>query len=361
MALSNTGHIVVTDHAKGEVLVFDSHGARVATLDQFDKPLGVAVFEPASSDSPAVPVVATGSGDCVDAEDEDENQDTDEQDKKDKKVKKLKYDRQDRDLTRITTNKGKNVKKAEKSKHAKTERVQHGLDADDDSNGQGDEAPCAVETPDPPLALLPVLYVGDESDGSVQILNNGSVSVLGAGGGEFVKPNGIAVTSNQDIYVIDSGTHQVKRYDSLGVWQSSFGGEGDADGQLRFPIDIVVNEVLGELYVSDFWNSRLVVFDLEGNWLRNIVAPSNDSGDPAFFRPSGLGIEPDGTLYVVDNALACVVILDSHGVLIDIIGYSNGAYWNGELAMPLDVAADGLRVYVISSQSRSLQVFDVAP
>ena len=209
---------------------------------------------------------------------------------------------------------------------------------------------------------LSVIYVGDDSNGSVKVFNNGDVSLLGSGSGEFITPSGIAVTETQDVYVVDSKAHQVKVYDDFGALQFTFGSQGSADGQLDFPVDIVLNEILNEVYVSDFWNWRIVVFDLDGNWLRNIITPLNDGGGQAYSRPSGLGIDPDGNLYVVDNALSCVAVITNTGTLIDIIGYSNEQYWFGELVGPLDAAADGQLIYVISGQEHIVKIFNgVAP
>jgi sugar lactone lactonase YvrE len=219
--------------------------------------------------------------------------------------------------------------------------------------------PDACPPPPPPQSIV---YVGDDSNGSVKVFNNGDVSLLGSGSGEFIAPSGIAVSETQAVYVVDSKAHQVKVYDDFGDLQFTFGSQGSADGQLDFPVDIVLNEILGEVYVSDFWNRRIVVFDLAGNWLRNIITPLNDGGGQAYSRPSGLGIDPDGNLYVVDNALSCVTVITNWGTLIDIIGYSNEQYWFGELVGPLDAAADGQLIYVISGQEHIVKIFNgVAP
>jgi DNA-binding beta-propeller fold protein YncE len=206
------------------------------------------------------------------------------------------------------------------------------------------------------------VYVGDEADGSVRIFVDGViVGTLGNGSGEFGKPNGIAVTQTGISYVVDSEADQVKVYDAERNLQFSFGASGSGDGQLNFPTDIVVDETRGVVYVADFWNGRIAVFDLAGVWLRNILPPPNDSGDPIFFRAAGLGTDPAGNLYVVDNALSCVAIIDGEGALIDAIGYRDGKYWTGDLAVPVDAAADGERIYVTSNRQRLLVVFEVIP
>jgi DNA-binding beta-propeller fold protein YncE len=201
------------------------------------------------------------------------------------------------------------------------------------------------------------LFVGDKGDGSVQVFINGEKDgALGAGSGEFIMPNAIAVTKDLTVYVVDSKANEVKVYDSSGSLQTVFGGSG-----FDFPSDIALNETAGELYVSDFFNKRIRVFGLGGGWLRDIEAPPNDQGDPVFYRPIGLGIDPEGNLYVVDNALACVAKISSQGVLLDTIGYRDGEYWTGELAAPVDAAAYGTKIYVTSNGQRQLRVFEVVP
>ena len=66
-------------------------------------------------------------------------------------------------------------------------------------------------------------------------------------------------------------------------------------------------------------------------------------------------------LEVVDNALCCVVVLDPFGVLLDVYGYQNGAYWTGELQLPIDAASNGLKVFVTSGGEGHVNVFEVTP
>lgn len=205
----------------------------------------------------------------------------------------------------------------------------------------------------------PFIFVGDEGDGSVQIFVDGNPrGVLGIGKGEFIKPNGIAVTQSRKVYVVDSKTDQVKVYNEDNIREFVFGGSGSGNGQLNFPTDLVVNETFDEVYVADFMNKRIAVFDIAGNWLRNILPPNNVDGYTAFTRPAGLGIDPAGNLYVVDNALSCVAVIDRNGLLINVIGYRNGTYLTGEIDLPVDAAADGRRIYVTSNRQKLVVIFE---
>ncbi|MFC1837841.1 NHL repeat-containing protein [Thermodesulfobacteriota bacterium] len=201
------------------------------------------------------------------------------------------------------------------------------------------------------------LFVGDKGDGSVQLLiERTKAGVLGIGSGEFIMPNGIAVTQDLTIYVVDSLANQVMVYDSSGVQQAVFGSAG-----FNFPTDIALNEAEGELYITDFHNRRIRVFDLDGGWLRDIFAPLNDQGDPVFWKPAGIGIDSEGNLYIVDNGLSCVAKISSGGELLHTIGYSDGQYWTGELSIPVDAAVYGTHVYVTSNGQRELRIFEVVP
>lgn len=200
-----------------------------------------------------------------------------------------------------------------------------------------------------------LLYVGDEGDGSVKIFKDSKkYGVLGSGSGEFIMPNAIAVTSDLTVFVVDSKADQIKKYDNTGTLQTTFGSES-----LNFPTDIALNELTGELYVTDFYNVRIRTYDFDGNWVRDIFAPNNDDGDPLFFRPVGLGIDSSGNLYVVDNALSCVVKISNLGIRLDTIGYANGEYWTGELSVPVDASVIGTKVYVTSNGSHQLRIFEV--
>jgi DNA-binding beta-propeller fold protein YncE len=200
-------------------------------------------------------------------------------------------------------------------------------------------------------------YVGDELDGSVSVFENGRLArMLGAGAGEFIKPNGIAVTREQVVYVVDSEAKNIKIFAPDGRLESTFG----LTGWEWYPVDIALNETTGELYVADYLNGSIEVFDFDGVWLRYFLAPNNDQGDPAFFRIAGLGIGPSGNLHVVDNALASVTTLTPDGALVGIVGYQLGSYWTGELNVPIDAATHGNSLYVTSSKDRLVKVFEVA-
>ncbi len=307
LALSSTGELYVSDWARGVVAIYDTVGVRTGTLSGLRKPLGVALREVGGigipcSEPEGPPGLANGLGGGA-------------------------GNPVARGLTRAP-----------------------GAPPAWGANDGGD--PCLGGVG----GMSVTTWVADEGDGSVRVFQDGlPLGALGVGAGEFVRPNGVAATSDR-VYVVDSALNRIMVYTDETLL-FGFGEGGAGDGELDFPTDIAVAEDLGEVYIADFNNARVAVFDLEGRWLRGLAAPMNDDGDPAFFRAAGLGLGPDGNLYVVDNALSCVVVMDDMGSLVDIHGYQDGRYWTGDLKVPIDAVADSSYVYVTSRGHGHVQVF----
>ena len=306
LALADSGDLYVSDAAKGIVAVFDPSGDRAGTLAGLGRPLGVAVLEEPGTRTVTTCTTTTTPGTCASDEDDDS-----------------------------------------------------------DSEDDGESTACAPTTTETcttstVAVTIARAWVADADAGAVYVFEDGElVDQLGAGPGEFASPNGLDVTSDGTVYVVDSAANEISAWDATGARALTFGSGGSGDGQLDFPTDVAVDEAAGEVYVSDFGNGRVVVFDTAGNWLRNIDPPLNDAGDPAFRQAAGVGLDPNGLLYVVDNALMAVVIMDASGNLVDILGYDNGTYWTGDVIVPVDAASDGATFWVSSSKQGRVHGYEV--
>ncbi len=325
LALADSGDLYVVDAGRGIVAVFDALGQRVGTLGGLDQPRGVAVLEEATTRT--VTTCTTTADTCSDDEDEDSDG-------------------------------GWGHGRSGGGHHGR------GRDSDDDSDDDSDADSCSTTTETctttTVTATVARAWVSDASDGAVYVYEDGEqVDVLGSGPGEFASPNGLDVTSDGTVWVVDSAADEVSAWDASGARTLSFGASGSGDGELDFPTDVAVDETAGEVYVADFKNDRVAVFDTGGTWLRNLDPPVNDAGDPAFLQPAGIGLDPDGLLYVVDNALMAVVIMDTSGNLVDILGYDAGTYWTGDVIVPVDAASDGATFWVSSSKQGRVHAYEV--
>jgi DNA-binding beta-propeller fold protein YncE len=126
------------------------------------------------------------------------------------------------------------------------------------------------------------------------------------------------------MYVADpshqkSEEHFVRIFDLEGKYLGNVGqGRGLAAGQLLFPTYLTLGPD-GNLFVSDTMNSRVSVFDGEGNFVRTIGERGDGFGQ--FDKPKGLAFDSFGNLYVVDSSWSNVQIF---GPEDDILLYFGG-------------------------------------
>jgi uncharacterized protein (TIGR03663 family) len=79
----------------------------------------------------------------------------------------------------------------------------------------------------------------------------------------FYGPRGLAVDSNGDVYIADTGNKRVVVTDSEGNFKYQFGYFGSELGAFNEPTGLAVDGQ-GNLYVADTWNSRVQVFAPDG-------------------------------------------------------------------------------------------------
>jgi predicted membrane-bound mannosyltransferase/DNA-binding beta-propeller fold protein YncE len=75
----------------------------------------------------------------------------------------------------------------------------------------------------------------------------------------FWGPRGIAVDSNEHVYVADTGNKRIVIFDSEGNYLSEFGTAGLDPGQFDEPVGVAVSSN-GMVYVTDTWNQRIQSF-----------------------------------------------------------------------------------------------------
>jgi len=122
--------------------------------------------------------------------------------------------------------------------------------------------------------------------------------------GTLAVPQGIAVQeSTGNVFVSNGrGIDRIEVFDSQGNYIKGIGGTGSGPGQFDEPAAIAFEPGTGNLYAGDVFNNRVNVFDSQGNYLRSI-AEGEFGGlieGRAFFGPSGIVFDKDGTGYVGD-------------------------------------------------------------
>jgi sugar lactone lactonase YvrE len=79
----------------------------------------------------------------------------------------------------------------------------------------------------------------------------------------FHIPADIAIDSQGNIYILDSGNHRIQKFDSDGKYLATFGRKGQGPAEYYFPVSIDIDPK-GYIYISDPQNQRIQVLNPEG-------------------------------------------------------------------------------------------------
>ena len=172
----------------------------------------------------------------------------------------------------------------------------------------------------------------------------------GVGPGQLAEPRGLASDASGNVYVADTKNSRIQVFDPNGQPLRTLGTPGSADGQLKEPCGVAVGPD-GVVVVADTWNHRVVRFAPDGGSLGVWVDP-----EKSFFGPRSVLISR-GFVYVADTGNKRIVRFDEHGVKVSEWG-SDGIK-PGEFVEPVGLAADpGGNVYVADTGNHRVQVFD---
>ncbi len=108
--------------------------------------------------------------------------------------------------------------------------------------------------------------------------DDGIVGQPGTGDGEFDQPWGIAVDFDGYVYVTDSANNRVQIFNSIGTFFGKWGDSGTGDGQMNSPCGFGLFGS-SEIFLADTGNSRIQHFTaLSGNFLHKVGEPGTQSG-----------------------------------------------------------------------------------
>jgi sugar lactone lactonase YvrE len=131
-------------------------------------------------------------------------------------------------------------------------------------------------------------------DGRV-LMTLGKAGVAAEGPDTFSGPSDVVIGANGDIFVADghvpNSNGRVVKFSKDGMFIKAWGKRGSGPGELETPHSIAMDS-RGRLFVADRGNSRLQIFDQDGRFLDQWKQ---------FGRPSGVFIDKNDTIYVVDS------------------------------------------------------------
>jgi tripartite motif-containing protein 71 len=139
------------------------------------------------------------------------------------------------------------------------------------------------------------VFVADTGNGRVQVLRGSDGAFLRSFHTNMSSPTGVTVDpATGNVYVADTRRHQVLVYTNGGAFLRSIG----SSPTLRRPYDVAVDGT--SVYVTDRATDRFVVFRKSDGALIGSFGTSG-SAPGSFDDPQGIGVAPDGRLYIADS------------------------------------------------------------
>lgn len=127
------------------------------------------------------------------------------------------------------------------------------------------------------------------------LMSLGEAGVAGNGPNTFNQPSDVLVAPDGSIFVADGhgagNNNRIVKFSADGTYLKEWGSTGGENGEFRDPHALAMDSQ-GRLFVGDRANSRLQIFDQEGNHLATWTQ---------FGRPSGLFIDGNDVLYAADS------------------------------------------------------------
>ena len=202
------------------------------------------------------------------------------------------------------------------------------------------------------------LYVGESGTSRVQVFSpsGAPVAVWGQFGidpGEFGSAMGVAVNDELDrVHVADHVNSRIQVYNRNGELLFMFprGGDfthiGDAPDQMWLPIGVDISAD-GTVFVVDSGNRRVQTYTPDGEVLTNMdTSPISD--------PQTIHVEPDGSYWVGGVADGEVARFSNNGMYLFSLAQPDGGF-----RAPHGIFTDGDRVWVADTGNNVVRIYEL--
>lgn len=171
--------------------------------------------------------------------------------------------------------------------------------------------------------------------------------------GKFKNASSFHLNSAGFIYVTDSGSDILFKYDTLGNYIDETGGYGWEEAAFDDPVDVFATTL--NVYVCDKNNHRIQSFDKDLNFISQLSTRDHEDNDAQFGYPLACQVSTLGDLFVLDSENRRIL---KFGIFGDFIQHFGGIdAGNFTLTDPLDLAVShNMNTFVIDGSD--IVVFD---
>lgn len=212
-----------------------------------------------------------------------------------------------------------------------------------------------------PFTQIPIVTDTITETGQPEVIPLESLWKITGDPNLFDKPAGVAIDSQGNIFVMDTGNSRVQKFDRDGSFILMWGIRGKGEGQFmifsqsRSPYDgkgRMAVDSDGNVYVIDVDNYRVQKFDNNGNFLIQWGTEGSENGQ--FKKPVDIELDDQNNVYVVDHQNPIVQKFDSNGKFL--LSWGSNGFRDGEFSSiySLAINPDG-QIFVADSR---IQEFD---
>ncbi len=156
------------------------------------------------------------------------------------------------------------------------------------------------------------ILVACNTAGLVQIFDSTGTFISSFGAGVLSNPTDVALNVIGEYYVTDPANFRVVHFNTAGTFVSSFGSAGTGPGQFQSPNGLDINLSTGQIVVSDdAANRRVDIFSNTGTFISQFGTPGTGPGQ--FEGPFGVAINSITGQIIVADVTGRVQIFDSVG------------------------------------------------
>ena len=184
---------------------------------------------------------------------------------------------------------------------------------------------------------------------------NGSLGVLiRPDTGEFMEPRDVAVLSNGNVAVADTGNRRVQVFDAEKNVVLELTGD-------EFPFE----EPLAVAVLPRATGDQILVLDSTLQWVyryddQGFLIDRFGGPDARLFHPRGLTVFDDNSIGVADTGTARIALFDAEGNSTGSIGGNLPGDAPGQLNEPTDAVRDTLRTYFVAeAENNRIQRLDI--